>query len=208
MPRRPGVAAIGRPRLLSTVRRWRHESSEALHLRWSGRRLRCARAKLGEQRGAREEDVGRQVVGGWRRRLRLRGTPRGFADARALPRWRRREARLLAPRLAGDRVRRWQRGRGLSRAAPHSAWIVGGAVVVQLVHRPIGLLGGGRRGRGCWALAEPAEDALGLHLAMGRGGVGWGEGEGEGEGSKPLRLLALAARRAREPRVHAGRELL
>ena len=53
----PGVAAIGRPRLLGTVRRWRHESSEALHLRRSGRRLRGARAKLGEQRGAREEDA-------------------------------------------------------------------------------------------------------------------------------------------------------
>ena len=123
-------------RLLGTVRRvGRHESAEALHLR--RRRLRGPRAELGQQRGAREEDVGRQVIGGWRwHRLdlvRLRGTSRGFAGARALPRRRGREARLLAPCLAGDRLRRRRSGRRLSLAAPKAGRIVGGAVVVELV---------------------------------------------------------------------------
>ena len=57
--------------------------------------------------------------------------------------------------------------------------------VTNLVHRPIRGLGGGRGGGGCWALAEPPKDTLGLRLAKGvedveRACVCEGEGEGKG----------------------------
>ena len=82
----------------------------------------------------------------------------------------------------------------------------------NLVHRPIGGLGGGRGGGGCWALAEPPKDTLGLRLAKGVEDVERAcvcvRAKVRGRGEHASCLLSLAACRGREPGVHAGRELL